>query len=262
MQQLRNASWAVRARDPIERPLSARSVIASLLLGRSPARASSGDLVRWCGLFGIAPGTARVALHRMVAAGELDRGERAYELSGRLAGRQEEQRAGLAGQTRRWDGAWRMAVVTAERRPAGARAALRTGLRGARLAEWREGVWLRPDNLDLVEDPRCEWLEVVPERDPVALAAELFAPAVWARRARTLAASLDVVTEELAAGDEGLVRDAFVYGAAAVRHLRADPLLPTALVPAGWPGRELRDGYRRFQRAFDRAAQDWFRTTR
>ena len=61
--------------DESDRPLSARSVMASLLLGRRPARATGRDLIRWCALFGISAGTARVALHRMTAAGELERGE-------------------------------------------------------------------------------------------------------------------------------------------------------------------------------------------
>ena len=58
------------------------------------------------------------------------------------------------GETRPWAGAWRLVVVTTSgqfgrgaRRPAARRLAL------ARLAEQREGVWLRPDNIDLVPDP-------------------------------------------------------------------------------------------------------------
>src|SRR6478752_7361085 len=83
------------------RPLSARSVMASLLLGRPSARASGRDLVRWCGRFGIAPGTARVALHRMTAAGELGReGGGAYVLLGGLARRQREQEASLVARRR------------------------------------------------------------------------------------------------------------------------------------------------------------------
>jgi phenylacetic acid degradation operon negative regulatory protein len=42
--------------------------------------------------------------------------------------------------------------------------------------------------------------------------------------------------------------DRFTTYAAVVRHLLADPVLPTALLPADWPGARLRaayDGYRR-----------------
>src|SRR3954464_14291496 len=142
MQQSRNVPSSL-----VERPLSARSVMASLLRGRRPPRATAGDLVRWCGLFDVSPGTARVALHRMVAAGELTRSDSGYELAGRLAGRQGGEEGSLEPRTRGWRAQWRMAVITADRRSAPDRANLRERLRAARLAEWREGVWLRPDNL-------------------------------------------------------------------------------------------------------------------
>src|SRR5256885_17059826 len=53
------------------RPLSARSVVASVLLGTHPPRLSAAALVELCGRFGISGGTTRVALSRMVAAGGL-----------------------------------------------------------------------------------------------------------------------------------------------------------------------------------------------
>src|SRR6185503_7197956 len=93
------------------RPLAARSVMASLLLGRRSARASGRDLVRWCGLFGVAPGTARVALHRMTAAGELARVDGDYVLVGGLARRQAEQDASLTPRRRTWRGGWRTAIA-------------------------------------------------------------------------------------------------------------------------------------------------------
>src|SRR5258705_13838493 len=51
------------------RPLSARSVVASMLLGTHPPRLSAAALVELCGRFGITGGTTRVALSRMVGAG-------------------------------------------------------------------------------------------------------------------------------------------------------------------------------------------------
>ena len=142
-----------QSRNTPARPLSARSVMASLLLGRRPPRAPGRDLVRWCGLFGIAPGTARVALHRMTAAGELRTTDGAYELAGDLARRQDEQQSSLRARRAAWSGGWRMAVaIAAGPRPASVRAELRAALRRARLAEWREGVWMRPANVEIVED--------------------------------------------------------------------------------------------------------------
>ncbi len=53
------------------RPMSARSVVASVLLGSHPPELPVAALVHLCSRFGIAEGTTRVALSRMVAAGEL-----------------------------------------------------------------------------------------------------------------------------------------------------------------------------------------------
>lgn len=246
----------------LERPLSARSVIASLLLGRRPARAPGRDLVRWCGLFGIAPGTARVALHRMTAAGELDRVGDAYELAGGLARRQAEQEAALVPATRAWDGAWRMAVVAATSRTAAVRADMRAELRRARLAEWREGVWLRPDNVEIAEDPRAAWLEARPDDDPVGLARRLFAPQRWDEEARRLAAHLDRATSALRRHGTDAIAPAFLAGAAVLRHIRSDPLLPDALLPAAWSATTLRAQYRAYRDEFALVAREWFRTRR
>jgi phenylacetic acid degradation operon negative regulatory protein len=38
----------------------------------------------------------------------------------------------------------------------------------------------------------------------------------------------------------------FVTAAAIVRHLLTDPVLPAALLPENWPGRELREAYTNF----------------
>ena len=72
-------------------PLTARSIIASLLLGMHPPRLASSRLVRWCSLFGISEGTARVALSRMVERGELTAEAGVYELAGAVRRRQSAQ---------------------------------------------------------------------------------------------------------------------------------------------------------------------------
>ncbi len=260
MQQSRNVSPESAL---LERPLSARSVMASLLLGRTPPSAPVADLVRWCGLFGISEGTARVALHRMVAKDELAVSGRAYRLSGRLARRQERQETSLTPQVRRWRGEWRMASVVATRRAAANRAELREAMRRLHFAEAREGVWLRPDNLAFdvpgVADRQCEWFGVRPDDDPVALARRLFHPQRWAARASVLERHLGAMTARLTGDAHGEVADAFVAGAAALRHIGTDPLLPQELLPSDWPGGTLRARYAGYQRAFDRVARDWFR---
>jgi phenylacetic acid degradation operon negative regulatory protein len=55
------------------------------------------------------------------------------------------------------------------------------------------------------------------------------------------------------------VAEAFVAGAAALRHIGGDPLLPAQLLPPEWPGCALRSEYTRYQRAFDATARAWFR---
>jgi len=62
---------AVTAADELGRPLTPRSAVASLLLGMHPPRMRAALLVRWCAHLGIPEGTTRVALSRMVTAGEL-----------------------------------------------------------------------------------------------------------------------------------------------------------------------------------------------
>ena len=53
-----------------EPPLTARSALVSALLGEDPPELPVAHLVELAGLFGINPNRARVALSRMVAAGE------------------------------------------------------------------------------------------------------------------------------------------------------------------------------------------------
>src|ERR1700704_5982819 len=98
--------------DLLDRPLSPRSLIGSLLLGMRPPRMPGSRLVEWCALFGVAEGTARVALSRMVDRGELTASDGTYELAGQLRRRQPAQDWSLAPDLAPWDGAWLLGVVT------------------------------------------------------------------------------------------------------------------------------------------------------
>src|SRR5690349_21567598 len=178
-----------RNSDLLERPLTARSVIASLLLGMHPPRMAGRRLVQWCELFGVASGTARVALSRMVERGELTVDESQYELAGRVRSRQAAQDWSLEPQLVEWDTRWSMAIVRTSPRAASVRASLRSALRRCRYAELREGVWARPDNLPresapdefwTIIDEQCRWWRGNPDGDDRAIADRLFATAAWA----------------------------------------------------------------------------------
>ena len=254
------------------RPLSARSLIASLLLGMDRPERAGADLVRWCGLFGVPAGTARVALSRMVDAGELRARDGRYELVGRVRARSGEHDVARRPVVRNdSDRQWVIAVVTAGGRSSEARAALRHELHRARYAEQREGVWTRPDNLvevHLVErDRQCRIWRGRPDGDPGELAEALFAPAAWQAQAVALDAWLRRATASLRVagtdgGDGAAIADAFLAGTRALAHLRADPLLPAALLPADWSGDALRRAYDDFQPRFDVAVAAWFRGAR
>ena len=239
--------------------LSPRSLMLSLLLGMRRPRRPASELVAWCGLFGVPDGTARVALSRMVRAGELRREGPIYELAGRVRDRSVDQAFSLAPQFVDDRGSWWMELVTAESRTARDRSDLRLALRHAGFAERREGVWLRPANLErprpMIVAAQCERLRAEPE-NAVSLARELFDPAAWGVTARSLRARLRTASARLDRPQH--LAAAFVTGARVVSHLRADPLLPHSLIAARDLGDELRDEYRTFQRSFGVAVNAWF----
>src|SRR5690349_19584768 len=68
--------------------LTARSVVLSVLLGAHPAWATTAELIRLTSDFDIKEPTLRVALTRMVSAGDLVRSDDGYRLAERLLARQ------------------------------------------------------------------------------------------------------------------------------------------------------------------------------
>ncbi|MER8224470.1 PaaX family transcriptional regulator C-terminal domain-containing protein [Streptomyces sp. NPDC094143] len=224
------------------RPLSARSVVLSLLLGTHPPELPVRELVRLVEGFGVGGSTLRAALSRMVTAGDLRRTDAGYRLSDRLLQRQRRQDDAVRPRTRAWDGGWEMVVITATGRGPAERAELRTRLTGLRLAELREGVWLRPANLtralpgDL--DRVAEHYTARPGRPAPELAGSLWPLDTWSATARTLLAHIARAPRPA---------DRLIAYAAVVRHLLADPVLPPALLPADWPGPDLRAAYTAYQ---------------
>ncbi|MFE9017292.1 PaaX family transcriptional regulator C-terminal domain-containing protein [Streptomyces sp. NPDC007808] len=231
------------------RPLSARSVVLSLLLGLHPPELPVKDLVRGVESFGVAGSTVRAALSRMVAAGDLRRADTVYRLSDRLLERQRRQDDAVHPSTRPWSGDWEMIVVTATGRGPAERAELRGELTRLRLAELREGVWLRPANLLRPLPPGvdrvAECCTARPDRPARELAARLWPLDAWTVTGHAL------LTHVAGARRPS---DRFTAFAAVVRHLLADPVLPPELLPADWPGGRLRAAYADYRQELSEAA--------
>jgi phenylacetic acid degradation operon negative regulatory protein len=220
--------------------MTARSVVLSVLLGAHPAWASAAELIRLTSDFGIKETTLRVALTRMVGAGDLIRSADGYRLSERLLARQRRQDDAMRPRVRPWRGDWTTLVVTIIGTDARTRAVLRVTLHDKRFSELREGVWMRPDNMDPALEPGVRArVRVLKARDdvPAELAGQLWDLPAWARTGHRL-------LDEMAAASE--VPGRFAVAAAMVRHLLTDPVLPAELLPADWPGAELRAAYHDF----------------
>ncbi|OMC15529.1 PaaX family transcriptional regulator C-terminal domain-containing protein [Mycobacterium sp. SP-6446] len=220
--------------------MTARSVVLSVLLGAHPAWATASELIRLTNDFGIKEATLRVALTRMVGAGDLIRSADGYRLSDRLLARQRRQDDAIDPRVRAWRGDWVLLIVTSVGNDARTRAALRTAMHSKRFGELREGVWMRPDNLELDLDRKLEaQVRTLTARDdaPAELAGRLWDLPAWAQTGHRL-------LDEMAAAPDVPAR--FMVAAATVRHLLTDPVLPDELLPPDWPGARLRAAYHDF----------------
>jgi phenylacetic acid degradation operon negative regulatory protein len=220
--------------------MTARSVVLSVLLGAHPAWATAGELIKLTSDFGLREPTVRVALTRLVSAGDLVRSADGYRLSDRLLARQRRQDDAIHPRVRPWDGGWILLVITSVGTDARTRAVLRNKLAANRFGELREGLWLRPDNLEMEMPPEAaQRVRVLNARDdaPGELAARLWDLPGWCRTGHRLLGEMANATS---------LAGRFVAAAGMVRHLVTDPVLPEELLPARWPGNALRDSYARF----------------
>lgn len=225
---------------PALRRMTARSVVLSVMLGAHPAWASSAELIRLTADFGIREQTLRVALTRMVSAGDLVRSADGYRLSDRLMARQRRQDDAIDPKVRDHDGEWLTVIVTSVGTDARTRASMRNTLQQHRFGELREGVWLRPDNLDqALPGEITDRVRILRSRDdnPHDLAARLWDLPGWARAGHRLLDEMADATD---------IPTRFAVAAGIVRHLLIDPMLPDKLLPAAWPGAALRTAYNDF----------------
>ncbi len=254
--------------EQLLRPLSARSLIASALLGTHPPAMPGRLLVAMAERFGISGGTARVALSRMVDRGELTNDNGTYRLAGSLLERQERQDHSRRTEPTPWDGTWEQAVVVAAGRPSVDRAQLRRALTVLGFGERREGVWMRPANLDpdrqrsarLAASEQVEWftLEPIGAVRGRALVADFFDLDGWAAIASALMSATEDARGRLES-DDGAVVSGFNLASATLRHLTHDPQLPAELSPPDWPAADLRAAYEDFEAAYQRLLRGFFR---
>lgn len=234
------------------RPFNARSLVLSVLLGLQPPSLPARALVALADAFGIAPGTIRTALSRMVAGGDLVVDDGEYRLVGPLLERKAAQDIARRPPRGDWDGQWWLAVVTDERRSVGERRAFRSHMANLRMGELRPETWMRPANLDGPDGG--DGLAVVrgplAGADPVELAARLWPLGDFARDATELLRRLDAATPVLQGERPDALPATIGLSAVVVRFLRAEPLLPPDLTPQPWPPDELRARYHDFDRAF------------
>lgn len=249
-------------------PLSARSVVLSILLGTTPARLPIRRLIVAADLFDIAEGTVRTAVTRMVDRSEIHaEGDGWYQLGDSLRDRQQRQSDSRNATTTPWTGEWSMGLVDSASRTPAQRAALRTAMGRLRFGEQRDGVWLRPDNLApdrlpvdrAVADAQCRHFSARPDADPVGLAQILWDLPSWNQRATELRRAMADVAAQIDGGPdkEGLAAG-FVCSASVLRHFQADPLLPADLVGAEWQGEHLRNEFARFDQLYRRSLAGWF----
>lgn len=254
-------------RDTSRRPLTARSVIASTLLGVDPPRLPALALVRSGELFGLSEGATRTALSRMAATGEVAADDAHYALAGDLLDRHARQQSARAVVRPEWDGTWLAAVVTGERRSAQDRAAFRGAAARLKLAEIREGLWMRPDNrrertpapAHAVVDAQAIWLRGI-RPDSSADLVEAFDIRKWAEHARDLVTEMEQWQDALDRRRTEALGETFVIAADVLRHLVADPELPADLVDDTWPADALRRRFDRFDRAFKETWTTWYRS--
>ena len=241
------------------RPLNARSLILSVLLGLPRPRLAASSPARLAELFGIAPGTMRTAISRMLATGELAAVDGGYELRGeRLLARKQAQDVGRRTAGDAWDGTWWVVTVLAPARTLAARRDFRASMTNARMGELRPDTWLRPANLPAPASVDGSIVVGGPlsGADPAELVGRLWDLPSMSERSADLLAELDACAEVLTSQGTAALRQTMLVSAAVVRFLRAEPLLPRRLAPRDWPVDSLRERYAGFDRAFGRVLRD------
>jgi phenylacetic acid degradation operon negative regulatory protein len=242
----------VRKHGDTQLELDARSLALSVLLGSHPPLLPARALVALAELFGIAGGTMRTALSRMVAAGELEADDGRYRLAGRLLERQRAQDIGRRQPSHAWDGTWHTIIAAADQRQLAERRRFRALMANHRFGELRPDIWMHPANLG-PPAPAPDWIVTtgpVGGIDPIDLRDRLWDIDLLARRGSALLATVTGLRDATDWSDPASIPEVFLAAAAVVRYLRDEPLLPPALTPHDWPATQLRPAYDALEQAF------------
>jgi len=244
------------------RPLNARSIALSVLLGNHPPELPGRAFVGLAELFGIQAGTMRTALSRLVAAGDLVADDGRYRLTPRLLDRQGSQDEGRRAPAGRWDGTWHTIVTVEDQRDLAERRRFRSRMANRRYGELRPDIWTRPGNLG---PPPVEpdWIVIsgtLDGVDPGLLAQRLWDLDALAEEAHRLLTEMATRREHCDLDDDASIPELFTTAAAAVRFLRREPLLPSQLTPPDWPVDEVRATYDRFEIDHQRLLRRFLRT--
>jgi phenylacetic acid degradation operon negative regulatory protein len=246
------------------RQLNARSLALSALLGTHPPTLPARSLVALAELFGIAGGTMRTALSRMVTAGEVDVDTGWYRLTGRLLERQHAQDVGRRPPATAWDGRWHTAIAAADQRGLADRRQFRSALTDHRFGELRPDTWLRPANLPAPELGSAAFLVTgtLGRSDESALVARLWDLDAIGASAGRLLERIARLRADVDLRDHAAIPETFTVSAAIVRFLRSEPLLPSALTSPNWPVHDLRRAYDDLERDLQATLRDFLSADR
>ncbi len=244
------------------RNFTARSVILSVLLGLRPPSLPVSMIVKTTELFNISEGTTRTAISRMLKSKELKVSGTNYEIASvKHLQRQARQLESLKPKYKTWDeSTWILAIVTQSNREAAERAQLRDDLKFHKFGELKEGVWIRPDNLEenyIKDHKHLSWFKSIPEDDPKYLVKKLFKIHSWNTTSIQLTDQLNNLAGPLQQEGARYLKDSFIVMAKVLRHVQDDPLLPRRLLPKDFKGQELRDTYFKFDKIFRNLMTEW-----
>ena len=232
-------------------PLSARSLVLSLMLGTRPARFTASSLIAVCQLFDFNEGTIRTALSRMVASNELNRDGSYYVLGDRLLERQKMQDAGRHLPNTDWDGRWYTAIAAADQRSVNERRSFRAVMLANRFGEWRADIWLRPATSPFTPPAgvllSCGPISGMSDTDLVSRLWDLDELEAEATR---IADALPPQLAQLAERGGEALPDAMAVAVEAVRFLTTEPQLPPSLTQEHHEARRLRTSYDAFEVKF------------